>query len=181
MLIQAYQEGWAEDFQQIKKVLHEVLPPSVAVEHIGSTAVPGLAAKPIIDIDLGMEHRQAFEQIKRQLAQVGYYHNGNQGIPDREVFKRATLAPVHPVLDAIRHHLYVCPADSAELKQHLVLRDHLRTHPADRAQYQDLKYEIAALAQQDQKQYAALKEIKAKAFIEGILSAYLVGDDHSSG
>lgn len=170
MLIQAYNPQWAADFHAIQKLLRAALIDlPVSIEHIGSTAVPGLAAKPIIDMDIVMQEHKAFDTIKERLATIGYSHHGNQGIPGREVFKRAATAAVQEVLDRVAHHLYVCPANSEELRRHLRFRDYLRTHEAARMEYEQLKYAIAEEANQDRKQYAALKEIKATAFINNIL------------
>lgn len=166
MLIQEYRQHWAVDFLAIKTVISAVLRhKSVTIEHIGSTAVPGLAAKPIIDIDLVIRHPEEFAPIKSKLEALGYYHNGDQGIPDREVFKRRAADLKHPVLDVIPHHLYVCPFDSEELQRHLLFRDYLIKNPAARRQYADLKFEIAKIAGQDRKLYAKLKETRAREFI----------------
>ena len=71
----------------------------------------------------------------------------------------------HPVLDVITHHLYVCPAESAELKRHLLFRDYLREHGWAREEYRKLKKSIAERANQDRKMYADIKEEEAKAFV----------------
>lgn len=170
MLIQKYNPQWAADFHAIQKILGSALVDlPVSIEHIGSTAIPGLAAKPIIDIDIVMQEQTAFDTIKNRLATIGYQHHGNQGIPGREVFKRAAAAAVEEVLDGVAHHLYVCPANSEELQRHLRFRDYLLTHEDARIHYEQLKYAIAEEANQDRKQYAVLKEIKATAFITAIL------------
>jgi GrpB-like predicted nucleotidyltransferase (UPF0157 family) len=178
MLIQPYQKQWSIDFQSIKNLLNTALCGiENAIEHIGSTAIYGLAAKPIIDIDVVYFREEDFEKMKTELAKIGYVHVGNQGIKDREVFKRAADAPQHAVLDTIAHHLYVCPILSEEFRRHLFFRDYLETHKTVREQYQKLKMALAAEAQQDKKAYAALKETKAKDFIETtIQKAY---DEHN--
>ncbi|MEM6380375.1 MAG: GrpB family protein [Bacteroidota bacterium] len=170
MLIQTYQANWPQQFQQIADVLRIALQSHYQeIEHVGSTAVPGLAAKPIIDIDIVFTTQKDFLNIKDALEQLGYYHNGDQGIPDRAVFKRVQNSK-HPILDQIVHHLYACPEDSAELKRHLLFRDYLRVNPEARAAYEQLKYEIAELANQDRKQYAQIKERKARPMIESFLN-----------
>lgn len=168
MLLQEYKESWAENFTKLKEVISKALINlKVSIEHVGSTSIPGLAAKPIIDIDLVYDKNTAFEDIKRRLEKIGYYHNGNQGIPGREVFKRNKNT--HEVLDIIAHHLYVCPADSEELQGHILFRDYLLVNKDARALYQKLKYEIAEEAGQDRKKYAQLKETKLSDFITGII------------
>ena len=170
-LIQTYNPAWEQDFEQIKAILKATLSDQItAIEHVGSTSVPGLAAKPIIDIDLVYASPADFIGIKEQLASIGYYHNGDQGIPQREAFKRMPSNQLHPVLDRIHHHLYACPVDSKELRRHLLFRNFLRENQSAREQYQNLKYQIAEEAQQDRKVYAQMKEEQAEiqAFIRSI-------------
>jgi len=169
MLIQEYQSSWADDFQSIKNEILKVLSHlHISIEHIGSTAVPYLASKPIIDIDIVFDKEISFGDIEKGLEQLGYYHNGNQGIVDREVFKRNNTVS-NSILDSITHHLYVCPVHSQELKRHILFRDYLIANKEARLEYQNIKYQIAQETNQDKKLYAQLKEIKAKDFIDKVL------------
>ena len=169
MLIHPYQKKWEEDFQQIQKILQEALVGlDVTIYHVGSTAIKNLAAKPIIDIDIAFQETVAFEDIQQRLEKLGYYHNGDQGIKDREAFKRQ-LTENHEVLDSIVHHLYVGPNYSEELKRHLTFRDYLRTHEKERQAYEQLKFQIAEEAEQNKKRYAQLKEKQARTFVESVL------------
>ena len=171
MLLHPYQPQWAVDFKSISSILlSAIADPEIKAEHIGSTAVPGLAAKAIIDLDLVFQTAAQFKRIKSTLEDLGYYHNGNQGIPGREVFKRSKAENIHPTLDEITHHLYVCRADSEELKRHLIFRNALREQEATRKAYQELKQAIAIAANQDRKTYAQLKEIQARSFIQAVLN-----------
>lgn len=170
MLIQDYQAHWPQAFESIATVLRAVAGDHLStIEHVGSTAVPSLAAKPIIDIDLVYPTNGDFEALKAALETSGYYHNGNQGISGREVFKRSPQAPPHSILDTIAHHLYACRADNKELRRHLAFRDHLRAHPEARDEYTRLKREIAAEAGEERKAYAGLKEVRARKFVESVL------------
>jgi GrpB-like predicted nucleotidyltransferase (UPF0157 family) len=171
MLLQKYNPKWMQDFQQIKDIVKNALNGlSIRTEHIGSTAIQDLAAKPIIDIDIVYSHPKEFNIIKRRLLHIGYCHVGNQGIPQREVFKRSIDADKNPVLDNIRHHLYVCPADSDEFKRHILFRDFLIENDWAKKEYWLLKLKIAEETDQDHKAYAKLKEEKAKQFIEHIIN-----------
>jgi GrpB-like predicted nucleotidyltransferase (UPF0157 family) len=175
MLIQEYNPNWKNNFEAISKVLNETLSNHIiSIEHIGSTSVPSLAAKPIIDIDIIYDKTADFEAIKKLLESIGYFHNGNQGIQNREVFKRNKIGK-NEVLDKITHHLYVCPNDSEELQKHILFRDYLLSTETARIQYQTLKYEIAEATNQDKKKYAELKELKAKSFIDNILEKAKIG------
>ena len=170
MLLEPYNKEWILYFNQLKSVLlKQVNVEGLDLEHIGSTAVPGLAAKAIVDMDMVYQKPADFEQIKKDLEQLGYYHNGEQGIAGREVFKRRSGRSAHPVLDGISHHLYVCYEKNEELKRHLAFRDALRTYEEERLAYTRLKYKMAKEANQDKKTYAKLKEEKANEFIEMLI------------
>ena len=142
--VMPYDPQWPQDFAAIRRELSEALGPlAVAIEHVGSTAVPGLSAKPIIDIDVVMESYALFPQVVEALAKIGYLHEGNLGIPEREAFCYEGKEHLR------KHHLYVCPASSRELYRHLAFRDHLRTHPDGVKRYSEAKEEAARLHPQD--------------------------------
>ena len=109
-----------------------------------------------------------FEKIKLDLEKIGYYHNGNQGIQDREVFKRNDKIP-NEILDTLKHHLYVCPVYSKALERHILFRNILRKNDWARLKYQQEKYRLAKKANQDRKIYAALKELHINDFIDSII------------
>ena len=172
MLISSYSPHWPSQFLQICELLTTALGPAhLRIEHIGSTAVPGLAAKPIIDIDIVYARDAPLMPITDALSTLGYFHNGDQGIPGREVFKRRKPSGGHPVLDQIQHHLYACPEGSPELRRHLLFRDYLLTNKKAREEYAKLKTDIASAAAQDRKLYAKLKEQGAREFVERVLAA----------
>jgi GrpB-like predicted nucleotidyltransferase (UPF0157 family) len=132
-----WQKEWADEFAKIKRELDAVLSDTViSIEHVGSTSVEGLAAKPIIDMDIVIDDSM-FEAVKERLASIGYIHNGDQGIPTREAFKYTGKDHL------MKHHLYVCPKNSPELHRHLALRDCLRINPDLRDKYSNIKFEMA--------------------------------------
>lgn len=170
MLIEKYNPDWIQQFESIKQAISNALNGATCtIEHVGSTAVPELDAKPIIDLDIIYTNEEEFLSIKTALEQIGYFHNGNQGIEEREAFKRNGKL-LHPILDTIPHHLYVCPAHSKALERHLLSRNYLRKHEWARIKYQQMKYEIAERAGQDRKKYAALKELTVNDFIDTIIA-----------
>ncbi len=169
MVIVKYNPEWVNHFEKIKEKLSKALIGiEVNIEHVGSTSVPNLAAKPIIDIDVIYYQVADFEYIKDNLESCGYYHNGNQGIEGREVFKRNAIQD-DEVLDKIAHHLYISKNDSEELRRHIFSRDYLRRNEIARKFYENLKYQIAKEANQDRKLYAELKQMKANSFINYII------------
>jgi GrpB-like predicted nucleotidyltransferase (UPF0157 family) len=174
MILASHNPQWTVEFEALRDVytsaLGEVL---VRVEHVGSTAVPDLLAKPILDIDLVMPSYEVFPEVVVRLKRLGYTHNGDQGIRDREVFKPLdNTAPFRsPPREWMKHHLYVCPAGSSELRRHLAFRDALRAHDHLRQEYEKRKLDIAERSGGDRKVYAQIKEIACRDFIEGVLAA----------
>jgi GrpB-like predicted nucleotidyltransferase (UPF0157 family) len=130
----------------------------LAVEHIGSTAVPGLAAKPIIDLDVVVARSADLAEAIRLLGGIGYIREGDLGIPGREAFRSPSGTP--------RHHLYVLSAGVTELRRHLAFRDALRTDEVLRDRYAALKRALAEERQGDRSGYTEAKS----AFISATLS-----------
>lgn len=147
VVIAAWDPAWAPTFADIavrlKAALGDV---AVGIEHVGSTAVNGLDAKPIIDIDVVVRNDADVPSAIVRLAAIGYEHLGDLGIMGREAFRAPPGAPAQ--------HLYVCPAASAELRAHLIFRDALRLRPALAASYAVLKHELAAQYRDDRDSYA---------------------------
>ena len=140
VVVLPYDEAWADRFAEIKTEIEAALGELVfRIEHVGSTAVPGLSAKPIIDLDVVIRDSSAFHAAAAALEAIGYQHEGDLGIAGREAFRYDGKDHLQ------KHHLYVCAQDSAELKRHLVFRDYLRTHPEAVREYSQVKEEGAAL------------------------------------
>lgn len=147
-----YQRHWRVDFNRIKKRLLSTLDGSqVIIHHIGSTAVVGLPAKPILDIDIEINSVDQFNETKKRLGKLGYHHVGDQEIKGREVFKltRWHMLP--------RHHLYVCVTGTSELKRHLAFKDYLNTHEDMKKAYGEIKIAAAKKHPYDMDAYLAMK------------------------
>jgi GrpB-like predicted nucleotidyltransferase (UPF0157 family) len=129
----------------------------VTIEHVGSTSVPGLCAKAILDIDAIVTRNHVPEAIAR-LAAIGYVHQGDLGVPDREAFAHDR---------AVAHNLYVCVAGTSNVRNHFALRDALRADPQLAREYCELKRALAARFPNDIDSYIAGKS----AFIMKILEA----------
>ncbi len=130
---------------------------SFCTEHVGSTAIPGCAAKPIVDLVVVVGPPDKDEAISR-LAAAGYVHKGDGGITGRERFAQPGDLP--------RHHLYLCSAGNRELEREILFRDYLRSHPEQILNYSRLKIDLAARYRDDRQAYTRAKT----PFIEGILS-----------
>ena len=106
IIVLPYDEQWKKDFAAIKAELQEALDGlALRIEHVGSTSVPGLSAKPIIDIDVVIRDESMLEAVIAALGRIGYRHEGNDGIAGREAFGYEGKEHLRD------HHLYVCPLD----------------------------------------------------------------------
>jgi GrpB-like predicted nucleotidyltransferase (UPF0157 family) len=131
---------------------------ALSIEHVGSTAaVPGLAAKSIIDLDIVVPAQSDVLEAVYRLGAFGYVHEGNLGIHGREAFR---CPPGEE-----RHHLYVLVRGSAELSRHIAFRDALRADSTLRDGYAELKRFLAAKYPHDRVAYNQAKS----AFIESVL------------
>ena len=153
IVVVEYDPAWVETFERVRdtvwRVVHDV---ALSVEHVGSTAVPGLWAKPIVDVDVVVRDEAAVALAITRLATIGYGHRPEIGLTGREAFEAPrgdpSLAP---------HHLYVCPRGSVALRNHLAVRDHLRAFPASTRAYGALKRRLAREHQHDIDAYVAGK------------------------
>jgi GrpB-like predicted nucleotidyltransferase (UPF0157 family) len=158
LIIKDYDPMWPQIFEQLSSRIAPALDGmAAAIEHVGSTAVRGLAAKPIIDIDVLLASATALPIVIARLASIGYEHRGDLGITGREAFHRPP--------DSFPHHLYVCPPGSEEYKRHIAFRDYLRTHPEAATQYARLKRDLAVKFGHDREAYNQAKS----GFVAGIL------------
>jgi len=131
------------------------------LEHVGSTAVPGLEAKPILDLQLSVTAIEPFKPYGAPLAALGYLFVPDPELPDYLFFGRPHEQPRS-------HHLHVCEAGSRHELRHLAVRDFLRTHTEEAARYAALKRALAERHPGDRLAYMAgkgpyLSELEARA------------------
>jgi GrpB-like predicted nucleotidyltransferase (UPF0157 family) len=158
VLIQDYDPAWPQVFSELAGKIKAALGSlAVTIEHIGSTAVPGLAAKSIIDLDVVLASPADLPEAIRLLGRVGYIHEGDLGIAGREALRSPPGEP--------RHHLYVLVAGAIELGLHLAFRDALRADSDLRDQYSALKRSLAKAYGNDRSSYTQAKT----AFIASIV------------
>ena len=136
IIVTDYNPEWPVIFEQLRaKIWPAISDLAMAMEHVGSTSVPGLAAKPVIDVDIIIESKEALGTAIKTLAMLGYQHRGNLGIEGRDSFS----VPA----GSVKHNLYVCIKDCLAVRNHLALRDRLRKDPEARKKYGDLKKDLA--------------------------------------
>jgi len=159
--VDEYDPRWVQQFEAICAAIVPALEGLDArVEHVGSTSVPGLAAKPIIDVDVVVARAADVSEAIARLEGIGYRHLGDLGIPGRDAFDE-------PDDGFMRRHLYVVVAGSVPYRDHVELRDRLRSNPADAARYAQRKREVEELLAVDLDAY-----VEAKApVVQSILSA----------
>ena len=150
VIVLDYDPDWPGLFESLRRRIAVALGDiAAAIEHVGSTAVPDLAAKPIIDLDVLLASETMLPAAIERLASLGYIHRGNLGMPERESFLALANDPPH--------HLYVCPPCSAEFRRHVAFRDYLRADPKDAKIYGDLKIALAERFRDDRSAYIAAK------------------------
>lgn len=158
-----YDPTWPQVFARVREeLLHGFASTPVAIAHIGSTAVPGLAAKPVIDVLVGAESLAAIEARMPALADGGYRYVSayEREIPDRRYF-------VKDAVDGRRVHVHAVVDGSTLHRDHLAFRDALRADPALRERYQSLKRTLARTYAHDKSAY-----VEAKApFIRAVLAS----------
>ncbi len=132
---------WEEHYQVLfgeeANLLHEVLgEEAMGIFHIGSTSVPGLKSKPIIDILIAVKDISKVDSFNGAMEEVGYAAFGENGIPGRRYFQKA-------VGDDHSHHVHVFEFGNPEVERHIAFRDYLRAHPQVAEKYGTLKAGLA--------------------------------------
>lgn len=149
--VSPYNEQWAsmfdEEADKITRIFGEQL---VAIHHIGSTAVPGLEAKPIIDIMPVVKNITLVDEHNPSMQDIGYEPKGENGIPGRRYFQKGG--------DNRTHHVHIYQVGSPHIDRHLAFRDYLRTHPEEAKTYGHLKQQLAHQFPYDIESYIEGKE-----------------------
>lgn len=153
-----YDENWPRLFHQIANDLHRLLGTVVlAIDHVGSTSVPGLSAKPVIDVDITLRGLPDVPAASEKLIASGYEPRGNRWDDDMWAFMQHTSVP--------KQRVYLCPPGNETHRRRMVFRDYLRAHPDAAAEYAALKQTLAVAFSYDGDRYTAGK----RAFVEDIL------------
>ena len=144
VVVLPYDVVWQSAFEKIKGEIEEAIGGFIiGIEHVGSTSVEGMSAKPCIDIDVIIEEYSVLAAVVDGLQAIGYIHEGDLGIKDREAFKYSGKEHLQ------MHHLYVCPKYSEELHRHITFRDFLRSNPEAVRKYSLIKEKAAELFPND--------------------------------
>lgn len=162
----AYDEQWAYEFIKIRDFYNRIfkdLSFKVKVVHVGSTSVTGLSAKPILDIDLIIDHVENKQVVIDVLEANGYKHEGNLGLKGREAFSyELSKLPE----DFMAHHLYLCHKDNIHYKNHVKLKKHLAENKEAVKAYSALKIQLAEKYPYDIEAYIQGKSGLIRGFLE---------------
>jgi len=169
VILEEYNPEWIVWFERLRTFFEDKLGPNIIrIEHVGSTSIPGIISKPIIDFDIVI-YISDFNVVRSILETIGYVHQGDLGIPEREAFTindnelNERLPP---------HHLYVCDLYSKELHRHIAFRDYLREHPEDAAKYSELKLHLVKEHSGDRASYIEGKVSLVQEILEKALFWY---------
>ena len=144
-----YNANWCNQYEQEKQQILLALGDSVTnIQHIGSTAVPGLAAKPVIDMLLGLKQIPPLLSHISSLAAMGYSYYGELGIPDRHYFRRGMPRT---------HQIHAVLTDGEFWQRHILFRDFLRSHPEAAQRYETLKRKLTQEFECDRTNYTNSK------------------------
>lgn len=158
VIVQPHDPAWAANFDKLAaRLVPAISDFDARIEHVGSTSVPGLAAKPTIDITIVIQHEADRQPIIDALVAMNYAHLGDLGIEGREALRY----PLHP----IPHNLYVGLESSPAIRNHLAVRDSLHADPDLVAEYAALKLRLSNLFSNDIDAYTEAKS----AFLASIL------------
>lgn len=158
VLVVPYDPLWQTAFDiEKERILEAYSDFSVEVEHVGSTAVPGLCAKPILDIMIGIPSDKDGVRLAPFLEELGYFYKGENGISGRHYF---TLGSPRT------HHIHMVEKEGEIWKKHLLFRDYLRNHQEDRDEYAALKQSLSETFPTDRLQYTESKNELIQSILE---------------
>jgi len=141
----SYSPEWKNIFEQEKKLLQSSIGSYIIeIQHIGSTSIPGMVAKPIIDIGIAVERFEEGVVCIKPMENLGYIYNGENGIPRRHYFDKG---------DPTAYHLHMLEQDSDEWKKHITFRDFLRNNEEAAKEYARLKQQLAVKFRHDRLSY----------------------------
>ncbi len=149
-----YDTTWPERYEEeVKRIMKVLGPEIVSTHHIGSTSIPGMYAKPIIDILLEVMDIARIDDYNDEMISLGYEPRGELGIPGRRYFSREEPKDVRT------HHVHSFQTGNLGIVRHLAFRDYMIAHPKDAKEYVELKIILARRFPQDIDGYVLGKEL----------------------
>ncbi len=164
VIVVPYNPKWAELYERVRQELQAAIGHLVLdIQHIGSTAIPDMTAKPVIDVGIAVENFEDARACVGPMETLGYEYRGENGIPRRHYFVKGRPGT---------HHFHMLEIASAEWAAQILFRDYLRAHPDFASQYAQLKRRLSAKFANDREAYQRAKalfiaEVIARAKEEG--------------
>ncbi|WP_133706373.1 GrpB family protein [Rhizobium sp. BK313] len=150
IVLEPHDPGWAALFDAERLAMESVDEGWFkAIHHVGSTSIPGIAAKPIIDILVSLNRNEDGPACADAMRKLGYEYRGNGGISGRHYYRKG---------NPHTHHIHMWVESNPEFGQHLRFRDFLRSHPAEAQAYETLKKELAERFVSDTLSYSLAKD-----------------------
>lgn len=157
--IEDYNSNWYKRFEEEKEKLKEILTDKyISIEHIGSTSVDGLCAKPIIDIAIGVNDLQSVSEFIKPLKEIGYEFVYHKEFPERRFFRKGQWG-------AGTHHIHIYQFEGEHWNNQILFRNYLRVNPDVLKEYQKLKVDLAEKFRFDRGSYTTSKS----SFIQDVL------------
>lgn len=148
--VHPYDATWPIQFEREAKQLRTIFGEQlIAIDHIGSTSIPQLCAKPVIDILITVKQINDVDTLNMKMNAFEYVAHGTHGIEGRRFFSKGG--------DQRTHHVHVFEKGDAQIERHLLFRDYLRAHPEVAKQYGTLKEQLAAQYRMEKELYIAGK------------------------
>ena len=153
-VFKAYDPIFPDLFNREKERIASYIKTSLKIEHVGSTAIPGLGGKGIIDMAIAVQ-KQDIESVMQQLQKLGYDYRPAFSTPDRAYF---VIDLSDPIKGTRRYHVHLTYPESDDWKGFLEFRDYLKAHPKEAEEYAELKKKAVLEADHDGEKYRKLKE-----------------------
>jgi GrpB-like predicted nucleotidyltransferase (UPF0157 family) len=152
-----YNPEWQKLFEKEKKLLQSIIGNEILdIQHIGSTSITGMIAKPILDIGIAVDNFEEATVCIKPLEEIGYIYKGESGIPRRHWFAKGNI---------VTHHVHILEIASQTWNNNLIFRDYLIQYPEIAQQYANLKLKLFQEVKGDRDAYQQAKS----PFIEQIL------------
>ncbi|TXK76125.1 GrpB family protein [Paenibacillus sp. N3.4] len=171
VMVSEYNDDWKQKFSEESQKITDIFGNElVDIHHIGSTSVPGLKAKPIIDIMPVVKDIKKIDSLNEQMTGLGYECMGELGMKGRRYFRKGG--------DNRTHQVHVFQRDNNEdITRHMAVRDYLRTHPDEANRYGDLKESLAKRFPRDIEAYMDGKDAFVKELERKALNWYKMGKE----
>lgn len=158
VILKPYSRGWANEYAKEAKRLRQALENKIIrIEHIGSTAIPGSLAKPILDIAIEVKDIMTVESSVPELERAGYHDRGDGGVPGRRTFAKGPES---------KRTVYLHVSEAAEFERQVLFREYMRAHPEEVVRYNALKKDLSKKFGDNRERYTSSKDSFIKKVME---------------